>query len=876
MNQNITFGLHLDGQRTTQPVNAIGSAVVGPVGFLEILETHLGLLAIRPSEASRTAQYRECLEKCDGDQRFYHRSFNADPLGTAAILLKWRDEWVLHGWSGDALKGAPHRVADMADIEKLAESSVDAGMSQRLLEVIGVLEHRKPPIDEVVLVDDVETLPSLWQKILCFFNVRVVAESVPNGSGFLRDVQDALVAAEAGKAYEKLSWQDDGTLLVVQAESRSLAAQWVATRLEDNSPALLVCERGGDQLDAYLSAANLPRLGFKESSAFRPALQVLPLALELIWDPLNIHALVQFLTHSVCPIRRVARQLLAEKVVDAPGITGERWNKTLGKIDEKVGEDLKAEVREEIATWIGHPRYSLEEGAPIPAVIARVARLTAFFQKRVGDEDASRRSAYMAGLSQCKACQRTLAVLLAQGQQMIGARQLQKVVIQSTANGSANPLWPAQVGAKLSATNPAAAIEPFKKVIWWQMQMPVLPGASPWSEAEVRALEAASAALPDATFLLSRTARAWLRPVLAAQGQLVLVLPPPGSEVHPLWQMICAVVDDVPVSMLEQSLTNGGAAMSRQAYKPLPKAKRWWQLPDDVSVALREKESFTSLEKFLFNPYQWLLQYPAKLQTSRLLTSGNDFRLKGLLAHGLVERFYLSPDALQMDDAAFNAWFENAFESIVDEEGAHLRMSGRKADLESFRFRLARAVNALRGHLNKANVEEVLPEENLAGHFPGGELGGPTDLLLRTENGHTAIVDMKWGGRKKYGEKLKNNQHLQLAIYAELQRQSTGQFPGVAYFIFDDAQMMAPDNTTFEGARVIPAANGENTAQLYQRFLESWYWRARQMKGGAFEVVLEGIPAEDDAGIPVSGLALETLNEAYNDYRSLAGWGSKS
>ena len=88
--------------------------------------------------------------------------------------------------------------------------------------------------------------------------------------------------------------------------------------------------------------------------------------------------------------------------------------------------------------------------------------------------------------------------------------------------------------------------------------------------------------------------------------------------------------------------------------------------------------------------------------------------------------------------------------------------------------------------------------------------------------------------------------------------------------------MMAPDNTTFEGARVIPAANGENTAQLYQRFLESWYWRARQMKGGAFEVVLEGIPAEDDDEIPVNGLAPETLNEAYNDYRSLAGWGSKS
>lgn len=876
MKQKITFGLYLDGQQTTRAINDIGCATVGPAGFLDILETHLGLLGNHPSEASRTAQYRECLEKCDGEVRFYHRSFAADSLGTAATLLKWRDEWVISGWNGSAAEGAPQRVVDMAAVEQLAKNAVDAGISQRLVAVAKALEHRSLPIQSVCLVDGIELFPSLWQKVLSFFTVQFAPEPAPNGSGFLRQVQEALLAAEAGSPCKKLTWQNDGTVLVVQAETQSLAAQYVATSIEEASPALIVCERGGDQLDAYLSAANLPCQGFKESSAFRPALQVLPLSLELLWDPLNIHALVQFLTHSVCPIRPVARRLIAEKVADAPGITGELWEKTLRKIDEKVGEELKAEVREEIATWIGHQRYALTEGVPITAVIARVARLTSFFQKRVGDEDATRSSAFMAGLSQCKACQRTLAILLAQGQQFIGSRQLQKVVIQSTANGSVNPLWPMQVGAKLSATTPGAVIEPVEKVIWWQMQMPVLPGSDPWSNAEITALESAGATLPDATIRLSQTARTWLRPVLAAQNQLVLVLPPPGSEMHPLWQMVSAVVDGVPVSMLEESLTHGGKAMSEQAYRPLPQAKRWWQLPEDVSVTLREKESFTSLEKFLFNPYQWLLQYPAKLQPSRLLASGNDFRWTGKLAHGLVERFYLNSSALEMDDVAFLAWFDAAFESIIDEEGAHLRMPGRKADLENFRFRLLRAVNALREHLNKANVSEVRPEEQLTGHFPGGQLGGPTDLLLRTSNGHTAIVDMKWSGRKKYSDKLKNNQHLQLSIYAELQRQSTGQWPGVAYFIFDDARMIAPDGCIFEKATVMPSVNGENTAQLYQRFIETWRWRASQVEGGAFEVVLEGIAADDDAAPPAGGLTAETLNEAYNDYRTLAGWGSKS
>ncbi|CAE6723223.1 PD-(D/E)XK nuclease family protein [Candidatus Nitrotoga fabula] len=876
MNQMITFGLHLDGQRTAQPKNVIGFAIVGPLGFLDILETHLGLLANRLSEASRAVQYRACLEKCDDENRFYHRSFIVDPFGTAATLLKWRDDWVLHGWNGTAVSGAPHRVTDMADIEKLAVRMVDAGVSQRLIAVVNALQNRSVPIDSVSLVEHIEVFPSLWQKVLSFLEVQPAPEPTPNGSGFLRHVQGALLAARAGQQYEKLAWQDDGSVLIVQAESQSLAAQWVATSIEDSTPALLVCEHDGDQLDAYLSAAKLPRQGFKESSAFRPALQVLPLALELLWDPLNVYALVQFLTHSVCPIRPVARQLIAEKVVDAPGITGVRWKQTLAKIDEKVGVDLQAQVREEIATWLGHQRYSLTEGAPIPSVIARVAKLAEFFQKRVGDEDASRSSAFMAGLSQCRASQRTLAELLAQGQKIISARQLQKVVIQSTANGSANPLWPAQVGAKLCATIPGAVFEPVAKVIWWQMQMPVLPGSLPWSEAEVSALANSGAMLRSATSRLDQTVQSWLRLVLAAQEKLILVLPPPDTEVHPLWQMLCAVVDDVPVLGLEQYLADGGNAMTRQTYRPLPQAKRWWQLPKDLVVTLREKESFTSLEKFLFNPYHWLLQYPAKLQPSRLLSSGSDFRMMGLLAHGLVERFYFGADSLKMDDEAFNTWFSETFESIVDEEGAHLRMSGRKADLESFRFRLERAVKALRQHITNAKVIEVCPEEKLFGHFPGGELGGPADLLLRTSNGHTAIVDMKWGGCKKYGEKLKNNQHLQLAIYAELQRQTTGQFPSVAYFIFDDAQMLAPDNTTFENARVVPSINGENTAQLYQRFIETWRWRASQVEGGAFEVVLTGISDHDIEELPAEGLAGEVLNVAYNEYRSLAGWGSKS
>jgi len=219
--------------------------------------------------------------------------------------------------------------------------------------------------------------------------------------------------------------------------------------------------------------------------------------------------------------------------------------------------------------------------------------------------------------------------LQAQGADRIRSRQLQKLVAQATANGSDNPLWPAEVGAGQVVSQPGAVIEPVERMIWWQLAMAVLPGSDPWSAREVRALRQAGTVLPEVADRLDRAAHDWLRPVLAAQAQLVLVLPPPGEEVHPLWQMIGAVVEQPRVIELETLLSAGGKTMAPVTPVPLPAPKRWWQLPDDIAITLRPKESFSSLEQLLFNPYQWLLRYSAKLQPSRIVSMGPARALRG-------------------------------------------------------------------------------------------------------------------------------------------------------------------------------------------------------------------------------------------------------
>lgn len=872
----ITFGLYLDGQRWAAPADNLGDVVVGPMGLLGILETQLGLVAMHPSAAERTIQYRDCLDALNTPSRFYHRSFALDPLGTAAWLLNWRDEWALHGceaprWEDALSSDAPSRLRDLAAVEQRARVAVSPNIAQRLEAIKYRLKVRTPDIESVRVIDPIDAFPARWQAVLKALPVVNAPPAAGAGAGFLGALQQRLERAAAGEGSEPIVWQDDGTVIVVQAETRALAVQWVASRIAAPDT-LLVAGSDGAWLDAHLAALGQARLGLKEISAFRPSMQVLFLVSELLWAPLNYHALVQFLTHPVCPLSGFARRRLAEKMAAAPGIGGAKWQQAIEDIAAHAGSDRAQEVAEQIAFWVQHPRFNPEAGAPLAHVADRVARLVEFFRGRLGDTDEAQRLGFITGDAQCQACLDALNALIAQGHTLIHPRQLQKLVAQATGAGVPNPLWPAEVGAGQVVSQSGAVIRPAARVIWWQMSLAELPSPLPWSAAEVRALTQAGVCLLEPSQQLEQIAHAWLRPVMAARDQLVLVLPPASEEVHPLWQMIVAVVDAPKVTTLEDLLSSGGEGLRAVVPMPLAAPKRWWQLPADVSVALRPRESFSSLEQLLFNPYQWLLRYPAALRPSKLISLGSDFLLFGNLAHGLIERYFRRDDALTMSEDAFKVWFAGAFDTLIDQEGALLRMPGRGADLAHFRTRLMRALEMLRAHVRQAGVVAVVPERALEGNFEGGTLAGFADLVMQSAAAAPAIVDMKWSGGKKYPEKLRLNRHLQLAIYAELFRQQTGQWPSVAYYLLDRARLLAPDDRGFPEAETIPSANGENTTQLWRRFLATWRWRAAQIRDGRFEVVLEATIATEDSEPPDDAMAIETLNEAYNDYRALAGW----
>lgn len=99
----IVFGMHLDGLVCPEIYNSsthsINSSILGPQGFLSLLEQQLGLGYPASTQPERVAQYLAKLAEFDNESQFYSSSFGTDCWATAHRVLEMRDALVAHGVS---------------------------------------------------------------------------------------------------------------------------------------------------------------------------------------------------------------------------------------------------------------------------------------------------------------------------------------------------------------------------------------------------------------------------------------------------------------------------------------------------------------------------------------------------------------------------------------------------------------------------------------------------------------------------------------------------------------------------------------------------------------------------------------------------------
>lgn len=868
----ITFGLHLDGQRSWHRQNLFGHTTVGPMGLLTLLETFLGLPKPLESDGERILQYREVLAKLDSPERFYHRSFEADQYAVARTLLGWRDSWHLHGWDGKFRQAAPRRLSDLADIEQLAKNQVAACIGERLATIAVALAHRKHPIESVEVIDPITDFPIRWRDVIQKLPFKQADNiAVPQNNSNLSRLQQQLTLPNN----QQTSWNPDESLVVLRSHSK-IAASALVAELANRDPnnTLVIAESEGALYDSLSASYGNPRLGISEKSELRPPLQLLSLAFALLWKPLDVYALLEFLAHPMSPLPRFASSLLAEAVASQPGLGGEKWRAALERIEQVAGENA-SNVLETIQLWLEPPTIPATDPAPIAKLEEIAARVAKSFRARLGSDEYFTQRAQHSGNTQCAQIAAALALLNKQGVATITLLELDQLFEHTCGSGEGSPVSRAEVGCPLLATDPAAVLESQETVIWWNLSAPALPSSYPWHAHELKALREVGVMLPEMSDALEKEARNWLRPILAARKQLILTLPRETEEVHPIWLSIERIFESgsIPIQSVEDILEN--KLPITQAFpvqhKPLPQQRRWWRLEKGM-IPERKRHSFSSLEKLIHNPFEWVMRYSAQINPPNILSVSNGNMLLGSIAHRSVELLHSVSESLLWPPEQAAQWVDDHLQQLLEEEGAVLLLPGRRASLEAFRQRLHDAVRALHFHLQSANAIRIEPEAELTGSFFMGELYGLIDILATRQDGACAVLDMKWGRGKTFREKLQGNRHLQLAIYGELMRQKTGHWAIPAYFILAEGNLYAQDQSFFPGATVSRAREEGGSALLWQKALETLRWRKEQIDNGSIELILEGTEPDDDSPWPEDALEVEDPSIWGCDYQWLAGW----
>lgn len=888
----ITFGLYLDGYHSLTLEDKLGEIIVGPKGFLQVLETRMGLGGSLSLPSQRIIQYLHCLKKVDDGNRFYSKSLGIDEFNVASMLLSWRDEWIVAGWDGICFDSDSQRIKDLSLVENVAKKHLDLGEADRIQKVLQGMVYHKPYFEKILCVDSRDVLPKCFQEILDALSVEYLSiddklrENLESVGTDLDRLQESLIKGK------RTSFRNDGSLIVLTGDSEETLARGVAEMMSAHQElkTTIVLGEHSDPLNEAFENLDRPLISVSEKSCFRPHLQLLPLVLNQFWNPLDPYTLLEFLSHSISPIPAFIRYKLARVVVESPGIGGDEWQKKVMSLKEEIVKKYPSyspnSLDEFLKDWIYVERFDRKVGAKIFILIEQCKKLSSWCASKAhsdADNDQSQ-NLLMSIKARVDTALEALGEISNTGKEKLTKLELDRLLKEVLSHGNSLPDVFAQVDRVYSVLYPGAVIEKTDSVFWWDFTASITYKRWSWSNNEIKQLRDHGCELKDVSNLLDYDSKMWLRPIFAAKKQLILCIPRfrYGEDLlhHPLWDNIQVLDKQNSLSVIDMNEIVSKEVLfdkfnlSEVSLRGLPEKRRWWKLPDGEYLNKRDIESYSSLDYFIKSPYHWVLKYKAKLDSDWMANLSEGSRLKGNISHRLFQLYFEGDDQWKKaSEYEVNTWVDNVYYDFLQKEGATFLLDGMKTEAEDLRGKIKSSLNALLKHLRSANIQDIQMEYHQKGKFIGGDLEGYIDMLLTDPEGKQVVLDIKWSGKKFRREELTNNTHLQLALYAYLREEETGTLPADAFFIIDEATLLAQTAKIFPDAETCSTTSPDvGTKALFEKFTKTWEWRRKQLDQGLIEVTIEGT-TPDELSNPSQGCVdIPDSSDRFNDFAGLTGW----
>lgn len=842
MSLRLVFSWFADGgawpEHPGLDTTSVDAAVVGPLGLLDHLETMLGLGAPAVGGAHRIAAWSAKLASAGAD-RFWSRSFATDQWSTARELLTWRDELVEAGWR-PSLPISSRRIADLAAAEA-AGPALPLGVADRLRAVIDAFADGPAlPLRAVETIDARDDLPIGWRTLLDRLAAHgtAVTERRPAApAGTARDLDRLLTPFATDGTRPALVGDDTVTRLVADTETMAAEAlaAWLVADPRANDDLVFVLGKDTDLLDHALHRAGLPRLGGSAVSPHRALFQILPLAFRLAWSPPDPATLLDFLLLPVSPLPRWVANRLATQISETPGTGGPVWEETFADIARRHAElepDATPSARAAIeAGWrafVEPERHDPESGIPVAAARAVAGRVATWATARgaiTGDDLFRTLASTAADL---------VAAIDATGAERLDRLLAERMIEQVIGEGVDDPTAVTEAAPWRRVVHPGAIWGPAGTVVWWHFADGSRTGTRRiWSTAERAALTDAGVSLDDPATALRLDAAAWERPLFFATDRVILVTPAATAEgpteAHPFWHALAAGRPDITarIDVTAETLLDeaepilAGRRIEREPVRRVAMSDRRaeWIAPAGAITA-RAHESASSLGALLACPFQWTLQYGARLRTSaRRSLPGND-AVTGSLAHRIAEILFAPGPPPPAGTVRLRA--ATLVEELLPQMAATLLLPGSARDLAAARRSIPDALAELAQFLAMNELEVVGTEIDFTDDAvlsPTTGLAGAIDLLARDRDGRPVIVDLKWQRTDRYRRReIESGTAIQLAVYARHVRGDGLDVP-TGYFMLRQRRFVT-GSQRFGGPVV--AVAGRSTAETWERIAAGW------------------------------------------------------
>lgn len=879
------------------------AAVVDATGLVAYLENRLGRYVTMPSFNDRLREYYLAADswfaKRTNKSNIIYESFEEAKLSTARQLLQWRDQLKLAGWDFVS-PDSGSRLGALAGIEQLKTVK---GLPDRIYAVIEAIEVEGAHLNDVEIVLQVEQnlFRPVWQKLLtavakCGATVSTI-EYAPSADNNLGKVRRRLLATDTETDKLELS-HEDPSLRVLEFDTAYHHDQYIAESQLDAGHCVWVNPHT-KETDSRMLVLGRPTVGSTLSSSSRIT-DMLPLALALYDEPLNIYKLTEWLTTPAHPLPGAFRYELARKIIKTGGFDNDECEEVIqkyikGKYDKPTAattaaKKTTADRRDNLDLYL--PYYNGRNAGKKKTYNAgrTIEALGAWAQNPPEDGPNLTPAQRLQLNVLAESVNQLMALINANGQKFdlkLAAEWLGDVQPEVTM-----PHCRAEAGAIVAVNNPHDMATTAQRVLWSGLRAPEAQDFdcdfllncestkikfSPWARTNEGRYRHLTSIMP----LLLATESLTLCYALSDGDEALIP--------HPLITRLRTLIADFDDSD-RKTKTDGRIVhvkrpdldeLKQEPVDTVPAHKRLAQgehcTAQDISVHLPERFSPTSIEKFTMYPFDYLFEKVLRYTQGGMAELPRMSQTKGKVAHAVIAEL-CSPASGQPDCDAdeisqrFTTGYDNALSRALNRHGALLLLPEHKLDYDQLNEQLNKCIvklidiirtNDLRvtGCETKEKKHITIKPQNSAAGV-NLELEGDLDMKLIDSNQKPVVFDLKWSTEKKFQDLLTENRSMQLAIYAELLAPTHGverTDVRTGYFVMPAGRLLTTDSFKGDKDHVVNVSPS-GPVDVYRHTLNSLSYRIRQFKDG---IVEQGEKME------IAGLKYDIDRQCNNDMLEL-------